>query len=49
MEFSLSYQFLYFEDLEFDQVVLPPGTVVLDGEFDPAWANQAGVTLRVKF
>lgn len=50
LEISVSYQFLWFADLEFDQVPLPPtNAVVLDGDFDPAWANQAGVTLRVRF
>ena len=31
-------------------VVLPPsGAVVLDGEYDPDWAHQAGISLRVRF
>jgi len=50
LEISLSYQFLWFGGLEFDQVALPPsGDVVLDGDYDPGYANQAGVSLRVKF
>jgi len=32
LEISLSYQFLWFAGLEFDQMALPPtGNVVLDG------------------
>ncbi len=50
LEISLSYQFLWFAGLEFDDVALPPvGSVVLNGDYDPAWANQAGVSVRVKF
>ena len=26
-----------------------PSAVVLDGEYDPDWAHQAGVSLRVRF
>jgi long-chain fatty acid transport protein len=50
LEISASYQFLWFAGLEFDRVALPPtGAVVLNGHYDPSWANQAGVSVRVKF
>jgi long-chain fatty acid transport protein len=50
VELSAGYQFLWFGGLEFDDVALPPsGAVVLDGEYDPDWAHQAGVSLRVRF
>jgi long-chain fatty acid transport protein len=50
VELSASYQFLWFGDLSFNQVALPPSnSVVLDGSYDPAWANQAGVSVRVRF
>ncbi len=50
LEISASYQFLWFANLEFDEVALPPtGDVVLNGEYDPSWANQAGVSVRVEF
>jgi long-subunit fatty acid transport protein len=50
LEISVGYQFLWFGDLEFDQVALPPSNqVVLDGRYDPAWAQQASLSLRVRF
>ena len=50
LEISASYQFLWLAGLDFDHVALPPsGAVVLDGDYDPAYVNQAGVSLRVKF
>ena len=50
LELSLGYQFLWFPGLDFDGVALPPsGDVVLDGDLDPAHANQAGVGVRVRF
>jgi len=50
LELSFSYQFLWFANLDFDGVALPPAdSVVLFGTFDPAWANQVGVTVSVKF
>ncbi len=50
LEISASYQLLWFNDLEFNQVALPPsGAVVLSGDYNPAFANQAGISLRVKF
>ncbi len=50
LELGVSYQFLWFAGLDFDQVALPPtGSVVLNGDYDPNYANQVGVTLSVKF
>jgi long-chain fatty acid transport protein len=50
LEISASYQFLWFGGLSFDHVPLPPsGNVVLNGSYDPDWAQFAGVSLRVKF
>jgi long-chain fatty acid transport protein len=50
LEFALSYTFLWFGDMEFDNVALPPSNnVVLNGEYKPAYANIVGVNLRVKF
>jgi long-chain fatty acid transport protein len=50
LELSFSYQFLWFGDMDIDRVALPPSNaVVLNGSYDPAYANQAGVNLRVKF
>jgi long-chain fatty acid transport protein len=50
LELSASYQFLWFGDLDFDQVALPGlAGVVLDGDYDPAWAQFAGVSVRVRF
>jgi hypothetical protein len=47
LEISASYRFL--AAVELDQVALPPtGAVVLNGDYSPAWANQAGVGMRVK-
>jgi long-chain fatty acid transport protein len=50
LEISLSYQFLWFGPMSIHQVSLPPsGTTVLNGKYDPAWAQFAGVSLRVGF
>ncbi|MGH0037533.1 MAG: OmpP1/FadL family transporter [Myxococcota bacterium] len=50
VEISASYQFLWFRDLEFERVSLPPATgVVLNGSYERSWANQVGVSLRVRF
>jgi long-chain fatty acid transport protein len=50
VELSVSYQFLWLGQLSIGQVSLPPsGTVVLDGDYSPALAHQAGVNVRVKF
>ncbi|MGH0032949.1 MAG: OmpP1/FadL family transporter [Myxococcota bacterium] len=48
VELSMGYQFLWFGDMEIDQVALPGG-VILDGEYDPAHAHQLGTSLTVKF
>jgi long-chain fatty acid transport protein len=50
VEMGVSYQFLWFEGIEFDSVALPPsGNVGLDGDYDPNWVHFAGVSVRVKF
>lgn len=50
LEIGVSYQFLWFGDMSIDHVALPPSnTVVLNGDYDPAWAQQAGISVRVKF
>jgi long-subunit fatty acid transport protein len=50
LELSLSYQFLYFGGLSINRVALPPSnSVVLNGRYDPSFANQAGLNVRVKF
>jgi long-chain fatty acid transport protein len=50
LELSFGYQFLWFGDVSMNQVALPPtNNVVLDGNFDPGFANQVGVNLVVKF
>jgi long-subunit fatty acid transport protein len=50
LELSLSYQFLWFANLDFDDVALPPSNaVVLNGGYGPAFANQAGFSVDVKF
>ena len=36
--------------MQIDNVALPPtGNVVLNGKYDPAYANIVGIDLRVKF
>jgi len=50
VEIALSYTFEYFGDMQIDNVPLPPSnSVVLDGKYDPAYANIVGINLRVKF
>jgi hypothetical protein len=48
MEIALSYTFEWFGDVRMNNVPIPGGTV-LDGKFDPAYANVVGVNLKVKF
>ncbi|HEY8156071.1 MAG TPA: outer membrane protein transport protein [Myxococcota bacterium] len=48
MEIALSYTFEWFGDVRMNNVPIPGGTV-LDGKFDPAYANIVGVNLKVKF
>jgi long-chain fatty acid transport protein len=50
VEIGLSYTFEWFGDMQIDNVPLPPsGAVVLDGKYDPAYANIVGISLKVKF
>ena len=50
VEIGVSYTFQWFGDMEIDNVALPPANnVVLDGKYDPAYANIVGLSLRVKF
>ncbi len=50
VEIALSYTFEWFGDMQIDHVALPPANnVVLNGKYDPAYANIVGASLRVKF
>jgi long-chain fatty acid transport protein len=50
VEIGVSYTFEWFGDMDIDNVALPPSdTVVLDGRYDPAYANFVAISLRVKF
>ncbi len=50
LEFALSYTFLWFGNMNINNVALPPSNnVVLDGEYQDAYANFVGINLRVKF
>ncbi len=50
VEIGVSYTFEWFGDMQIDNVALPPSnTVVLNGKYDPAYANIVGVSLKVKF
>jgi len=48
MEIALSYTFEWFGDMRMNNVRIPGG-VMIDGKFDPAYANIVGVNLKVKF
>jgi long-chain fatty acid transport protein len=48
VEIALSYTFEWFGDMRMNNVPIPGGTV-LDGSYDPAYANIVGVNLKVKF
>jgi len=48
VEFALSYTFEWFGDMRMNNVAIPGGTV-LDGKFEPAYANIVGINMRVKF
>ena len=48
VEIGLSYTFEWFGDMQIDNVTIPNGTV-LNGKYDPAYANIVGASMRVKF
>jgi len=50
LEIGISYTFLWFGDMQIDNVPLPPtNNVVLDGKYDPAMVNFVALSMRVRF